>query len=123
MLNLMTCITIMKMVDYLTSLYPRIEQLSTRYENDLAYFTPDHRDEKSAERVGTRPAVGSRFFDIDRYPHDFKSNINNAGRFMDKDDLNTNYSHFEMWDPHALVLYIYFLQGIYFQNQRLIGII
>lgn len=84
-----------------------------KYYNDLVHYVPDHRDEKSAERVGTRPAVGSRFFDIDRYPHDFKSNENNAGRFMDKDDMNSNYSEFEIWDPRAGTLHLFSTGHLY----------
>lgn len=82
--------------------------LEDKYTNDknsdeTTYYLKD----KSNERLGVRPALGSRFFDIDRYPSAFHISSGNIGRYIDEDLLKSNYSAFEIWDTRAGTLHLF----------------
>ena len=82
--------------------------LENKYTNDknsdeTLYYLKD----KSNERLGVRPALGSRFFDVNRYPSSFHSSADNIGRLIDEDLLKSNYSAFEIWDPRAGTLHLF----------------
>jgi len=77
--------------------------------------TTSYLIDKPTEMLGIKPAVGSRFWDIDRYPafakdRDIYDNI-------DTDDMLEHYSLYERWDDKTGALHFFLPGDIYPESQ------
>lgn len=65
------------------------------------------------ERSGTKPAIGSRFFDITRYPGFYYDVDNNLSTRIELTEVSEAHAYFEAWDSYAGPLHLFLPGDIY----------
>lgn len=93
----------------------------------------EHKDDTDAnkpyrldlptERTGLQPAVGSRTYEINRYPNNFDTSIHHYGRRLELDNngvsMSTRYQlMYELYDNHSGPLHIFSIGDIYPESKK-----